>query len=98
MGTTRGVNVHVAASRRGDMNFLARVRELAGDKPVGFKLCVGSRRGFLAVCKALREADITPDFIRPVWPAPGELIASPLESWAADGKAADPDRCTHSTR
>ncbi|MFD4740350.1 hypothetical protein ACFWNR_37820 [Streptomyces virginiae] len=68
MGTTRGVNVHVAASRRGDMNFLARVRELAGDKPVGFKLCVGSRRGFLAVCKALREADLTPDFIRPAPP------------------------------
>ncbi|MFJ6501427.1 hypothetical protein [Streptomyces virginiae] len=33
-----------------------------------------------------------------VWPAPGELIASPLESWAADWKAADPGRCTHFTR
>ncbi|MFD9083713.1 FMN-binding glutamate synthase family protein [Streptomyces erythrochromogenes] len=34
------------------VRFLARMRELADGKPVGFKLCVGSRREFLAVCRA----------------------------------------------
>lgn len=33
--------------------FLARRREPAGGKPTGFKLCVGSRREFLSVCKAM---------------------------------------------
>ncbi|MFR9755748.1 FMN-binding glutamate synthase family protein [Streptomyces sp. TR06-5] len=45
------------------VRFVARMRELAGGKPTGFKLCVGSRREVLAVCKAMREEDVTPDFI-----------------------------------
>lgn len=60
------------------VRFLARMRELAGGKPVGFKLCVGSRREFLAVCKAMREADVTPDFIV-VDGAEGGTGAAPLE-------------------
>ncbi|MEU5214171.1 FMN-binding glutamate synthase family protein [Streptomyces sp. NPDC020742] len=43
--------------------FLARMRELAGGKPTGFKLCLTSRRQFLAVCKAMLAEDVTPDFI-----------------------------------
>lgn len=43
--------------------FLARMRELGGGKPVGFKLCIGSRVQFLAVCKAMVQTGITPDFI-----------------------------------
>jgi glutamate synthase domain-containing protein 2 len=43
--------------------FLARMRELAGGKPVGFKLCVGSRREFLAVCRAMVAEGVTPDFV-----------------------------------
>lgn len=43
--------------------FLARLRELAGGKPVGFKLCVGSRREFLAVCRAMVAEGVTPDFV-----------------------------------
>ncbi|MGX5185271.1 FMN-binding glutamate synthase family protein [Streptomyces avermitilis] len=43
--------------------FLARIRELAHGKPTGVKLCVGSRRQFLAVCKAMLAEGITPDFI-----------------------------------
>ncbi|MFF3849240.1 glutamate synthase-related protein [Streptomyces sp. NPDC002328] len=43
--------------------FLARMRELAGGKPVGFKLCVGSRREFLAVCRAMLAEGVTPDFV-----------------------------------
>ncbi|OEJ35015.1 FMN-binding glutamate synthase family protein [Streptomyces subrutilus] len=60
------------------VRFLARMRELAGGKPVGFKLCVGSRREFLAVCKAMLEEGSTPDFIV-VDGAEGGTGAAPLE-------------------
>ncbi|KUO07420.1 FMN-binding glutamate synthase family protein [Streptomyces sp. DSM 15324] len=43
--------------------FVARMRELAGGKPTGFKLCVRSRRQFLAVCKAMLAEGVTPDFV-----------------------------------
>jgi glutamate synthase domain-containing protein 2 len=39
------------------------MRELAGGKPTGFKLCLGSRRQFLAVCKAMLAENSIPDFI-----------------------------------
>ncbi len=45
------------------MEFIAQLRELSGGKPVGFKLCVGHPYEFFAVCKAMRETGITPDFI-----------------------------------
>lgn len=45
------------------LEFLQRLRELSGGKPVGFKFCVGRRTEFLAVCKAMRETGIVPDFI-----------------------------------
>ncbi|MFD8735994.1 FMN-binding glutamate synthase family protein [Streptomyces sp. NPDC059618] len=60
------------------VRFLARMRELAGGKPVGFKLCVGSRREFLAVCKAMLEEGTAPDFII-VDGAEGGTGAAPLE-------------------
>ncbi|WP_152617492.1 FMN-binding glutamate synthase family protein [Phaeacidiphilus oryzae] len=60
------------------VRFLARMRELAGGKPVGFKLCVGSRREFLAVCKAMLAEDVTPDFVI-VDGAEGGTGAAPLE-------------------
>ncbi|SOE15749.1 Glutamate synthase domain-containing protein 2 [Streptomyces sp. 2323.1] len=63
---------------RGLVHFLARMRELAGGKPVGFKLCVGSRRQFLSVCKAMREEGVTPDFLV-VDGAEGGTGAAPLE-------------------
>jgi glutamate synthase domain-containing protein 2 len=47
----------------GLLEFVARLRELSGGKPVGFKLCVGKRREFLAVCKAMLETGLHPDFI-----------------------------------
>jgi glutamate synthase domain-containing protein 2 len=43
--------------------FIARMRELAGGKPTGFKLCVGLRHELLAVCKAMVVEGVTPDFI-----------------------------------
>nr|WP_042390550.1 FMN-binding glutamate synthase family protein [Streptacidiphilus melanogenes] len=60
------------------VRFIGRMRELARGKPTGFKLCVGSRRQFLAVCKAMLEEGITPDFII-VDGAEGGTGAAPLE-------------------
>lgn len=60
------------------VRFLARMRALAGGKPTGFKLCVGSRRQFLAVCKAMIQEGVTPDFII-VDGAEGGTGAAPLE-------------------
>src|SRR5262249_2433184 len=45
------------------LSFIRQLRELSGGKPIGFKLCVGNHYEFLAICKAMRETDITPDFI-----------------------------------
>ena len=45
------------------MRFIARLRGLSGGKPVGFKLCIGHPSEFMALCKAMLETDITPDFI-----------------------------------
>jgi glutamate synthase domain-containing protein 2 len=58
--------------------FVAKLRELSGGKPVGFKLCVGKRREFLAICKAMVETGITPDFIT-VDGGEGGTGAAPLE-------------------
>ncbi|GAA2015608.1 FMN-binding glutamate synthase family protein [Catenulispora yoronensis] len=58
--------------------FLARMRELSGGKPVGFKLCVGRRSEFLAICKAMAAEGVTPDFIV-VDGAEGGTGAAPLE-------------------
>lgn len=45
------------------MQFLAQLRDLSDGKPVGFKLCIGHRREFMCMVKAMLETGITPDFI-----------------------------------
>jgi glutamate synthase domain-containing protein 2 len=45
------------------ISFVAKLRELSGGKPTGFKLCIGHRQEFLGVVKAMIELGITPDFI-----------------------------------
>ncbi len=45
------------------MRFIARLRELSGGKPVGFKLCIGHYWEFMAIVKAMRETGILADFI-----------------------------------
>ena len=45
------------------LEFVAQLRELSGGKPVGFKLCIGRRDEFLAICKAMMKTKIYPDFI-----------------------------------
>jgi len=60
------------------VRFIARMRELAGGKPTGFKLCVGPRFQVLAICKAMAEEGVTPDFIV-VDGAEGGTGAGPME-------------------
>ncbi|MHA2939964.1 FMN-binding glutamate synthase family protein [Vibrio sp. RC27] len=43
--------------------FVKQLRDLSGGKPVGFKLCIGRQDEFLAICKAMIETGILPDFI-----------------------------------
>lgn len=45
------------------MNFVARLRDLSGGKPVGLKLGVTHKYWFLAICKAMLKTGILPDFI-----------------------------------
>jgi glutamate synthase domain-containing protein 2 len=72
-------SAHTAfASPRGLLEFIDRLRELSGGKPVGFKLCVGRRSEFIAVCKAMVETGRRPDFIT-VDGAEGGTGAAPLE-------------------
>ena len=58
--------------------FIAKLRELSGGKPVGFKLCVGHPREFLGVVKAMVEMNDGPDFIT-VDGGEGGTGAAPLE-------------------
>ena len=60
------------------MRFIARLRDLSGGKPVGFKLCVGHPWEFMAIVKAMIETGIRPDFIV-VDGAEGGTGAAPLE-------------------
>ncbi len=60
------------------MQFIRQLRELSGGKPVGFKLCVGKRREFLSICKAMVETGIVPDFVT-VDGGEGGTGAAPLE-------------------
>lgn len=47
----------------GLMEFIGQLRELSGGKPVGFKLCIGHRREFMSMVKAMLKTGIIPDFI-----------------------------------
>ena len=60
------------------MRFIARLRELSGGKPTGFKLCIGHPWEWFAMVKAMLETGITPDFIV-VDGAEGGTGAAPLE-------------------
>jgi glutamate synthase domain-containing protein 2 len=62
----------------GLLEFLQKMRQLSGGKPVGFKLCVGKRREFLSICKAMKTTGILPDFIT-VDGGEGGTGAAPLE-------------------
>jgi len=45
------------------IQFLNKLRELSGGKPVGFKLCIGIKSEFVSICKAMIKLNSYPDFI-----------------------------------
>jgi len=47
----------------GLMEFIGQLRRLSDGKPVGFKLCIGHRREFMGMVKAMLVTGIIPDFI-----------------------------------
>lgn len=62
----------------GLLEFVKKLRDLSGGKPVGFKLCLGRHDEFLAICKAMLVTNILPDFIT-VDGAEGGTGAAPIE-------------------
>ncbi len=60
------------------VRFLGLLREKSGGKPVGFKLCIGHRREFMCMVKAMLQEGIVPDFIV-VDGAEGGTGAAPVE-------------------
>ena len=60
------------------MHFVARLRELAGGKPVGLKFAIGHPWEWFGIVKAMLETDITPDFIV-IDGGEGGTGAAPLE-------------------
>jgi len=70
---------HTAFSNPLEMvDFIQKLRQLSGGKPVGFKLCLGRKSEFMALCKAMIETGIKPDFIT-VDGGEGGTGAAPLE-------------------
>ncbi len=60
------------------LEFVARLRELSGGKPTGFKLAIGHPWEWFGIAKAMHESRILPDFIV-VDGAEGGTGASPAE-------------------
>jgi len=60
------------------MHFLERLRQLSGGKPTGFKLCIGHPWEWFALCKAMLETNLLPDFIV-IDGGEGGTGAAPLE-------------------
>ncbi len=60
------------------MHFIKQCRDLSGGKPIGIKLCIGHKYEFIALCKAMIETDIRPDFIA-VDGGEGGTGAAPVE-------------------
>ena len=65
-------------SPTGLLEFVTKLRELSGGKPVGFKLCIGNPSEFFAICKAVHETGLLPDFIT-VDGGEGGTGAAPIE-------------------
>ncbi len=88
IATIRGVAPHTEvvspsthsafSSPRELLDFVHHLRQLSEGKPVGFKLCVGRESEFIAICKAMVETGIRPDFIT-VDGGEGGTGAAPLE-------------------
>jgi glutamate synthase domain-containing protein 2 len=60
------------------MEFVGKLRDLSGGKPIGLKMCMGKRREFLSMCKAMIKSGIYPDYIV-IDGGEGGTGAAPLE-------------------
>ncbi|QNN71651.1 FMN-binding glutamate synthase family protein [Thermomonas carbonis] len=60
------------------LQFVARLRELSGGKPTGFKLAIGHPWEWFGIAKAMQDSGMTPDFIV-VDGAEGGTGAAPAE-------------------
>ena len=60
------------------LQFIDRLRTLAGGKPTGFKLCIGHPWEWFALAKAMQQTGLMPDFIV-IDGAEGGTGAAPLE-------------------
>jgi len=69
---------HTFSNSRELLEFITKLRRLSGGKPVGFKLCIGSRKEFLEICEAMVETGLLPDFIT-VDGGEGGTGAAPIE-------------------
>ena len=58
--------------------FIQKLRTLSKGKPIGFKLCIGHKSEFVAICKAMVKTGIYADFIT-VDGGEGGTGAAPLE-------------------
>lgn len=65
-------------SPQGLVEFVEKLRELSGGKPVGIKLCVGIPTDVIAVVRAMQETGLGPDYIV-VDGGEGGTGAAPLE-------------------
>lgn len=72
-------SVHTAFSSPIElMQFVKKLRDLSAGKPIGLKLSIGRKSEFVAICKAMVETGIAPDFIT-VDGGEGGTGAAPLE-------------------
>jgi len=62
----------------GLLQFVKKLRDLSGGKPIGFKLCIGQKSQFIGICKAMVKTGIMPDFIT-VDGGEGGTGAAPIE-------------------
>lgn len=62
----------------GLLEFVHQLRDLAGGKPVGFKLCIGSREEFITLCELMEQTGLRPDYIA-VDGAEGGTGAAPVD-------------------
>jgi len=70
---------HTAFSTPLEMvEFISKLRDLSGGKPVGFKLCIGHKSEFVSICKAMVSKGIYADFIT-VDGGEGGTGAAPME-------------------
>lgn len=60
------------------MGFIKQLRDLSKGKPVGFKMCIGQKHEFVAICKAMIETGVYPDYIA-IDGGEGGTGAAPLE-------------------